>query len=465
MKNLPNVTLICVDTVNYGKAIDAISQSLNQIQPAKTIWFTDIHMKDSFDVVQIPTVKSKDEYSHFIIKKLGEYIKTSHVLVIQADGYVLDGDAWSDEFLQYDYIGAPWLYPDGRNVGNGGFSLRSAKLQKILMEDPYIEYIYPEDEAIGRLYRHYLEKKYDIKFAPEELAHKFAYELNQPTQPTFGFHGKFHPPYRKQVILKRTAAMGDILMMEPVMEHFYLQGYQVILDVPTSPINFFALFERHNFPVVHVSQVDAPNAKVINLDMAYEVKPKQLALKSYFEMSGVENPELRNPRLSVKVDATNKLFDKYVVFHVDDTAMTHRNIRGMDWKKMEEWFTKNGYTVIQVGKGEHRIGVKMNSSTLSMLTYIIAGASLFIGADSGPGQIAVACGVKSVLFFGSVNPRYRFADFEKIMVIQDPCPIKKDFCYHETVGVRGVECQVDKKLPPCTVHNFDEVMFTISKFI
>jgi len=158
MKHLPDVTLVCVDTINYGKAIDAIRKSLEHITPARTILFTDIDLDDKFDVVKIPTIKSKDEYSEFIIKNLSKYITTSHVLVIQADGYVINGDAWNDEFLQYDYIGAPWLYLDGRNVGNGGFSLRSRRLQDIVATDDFIKYVCPEDEAIGRLYPATLRK-------------------------------------------------------------------------------------------------------------------------------------------------------------------------------------------------------------------------------------------------------------------------------------------------------------------
>lgn len=452
--------MVCVDTLNYGKAVSAIRHSLDQIEPARTIFFTDIVIHDSFEVIKIDTIRSKDEYSHFIVKKLAPYIKTEFVLIIQADGYVLDGSAWTDEFLQYDYIGATWQYQDGRNVGNGGFSLRSLKLHQILHEDDFIKHIYPEDEAIGRLYRGYLEKTYGIKFAPEALANRFSFECNEPKQSTLGFHGIFWSKYLPQVVLKREAAMGDIIMMEPIMEHFYKKGYQVILDVP---VLFFQLFDRHYFPVYHSSQVHAPNARVINLDMAYEARPKQLALKSYYEMCGIEDGEFRNPKLSNQVGPHNKLFDKYAVFHIDDTAMTHRDIHGVDWDEVSLWLATLGYTVIQVGKGEHRIGIKMNSASQNMLAYIIAGADLFVGIDSGPGQISVACGVKSVLFFGSVNPKYRYADFSKIQVIQNPCEFAG--CYHEVISVNGQDCKFDVKQPPCTVHNHEKVIEAIKKLI
>ena len=39
---------------------------------------------------------------------LKEYINSEHVLVIQDDGHIVNPDIWDDNFLDYDYIGAPW---------------------------------------------------------------------------------------------------------------------------------------------------------------------------------------------------------------------------------------------------------------------------------------------------------------------------------------------------------------------
>lgn len=87
-----------------------------------------------------------------MIKELNKYIETSYVLIIQYDGFILNPDAWTDEFLEYDYIGAPWWYTDDCNVGNGGFSLRSKKLLEILANDDSILETHPEDHHICRTY-------------------------------------------------------------------------------------------------------------------------------------------------------------------------------------------------------------------------------------------------------------------------------------------------------------------------
>jgi hypothetical protein len=447
MIELPDVTVVAITTRDYASTMVAIKKTLEQIKPAKVIYFSDLPVNDpDWDNVLIEPL-NWPAYNEFVCKELYKYINTSHILLIQHDGYVLNGDVWTDEFLQYDYIGAPWGYTDGRNVGNGGFALRSTKLHKILSIDPNIEIYSPEDEIIGRLYRSYLEKNYQIKFPPEALAHRFSFETQRPWQKTFGFHQHYHQPYREPIVLQRSHAMGDVLMMEPVMEYYHNKGYMVVLDTDPS---FMSLFEKHFFPVYHVQQFDSVKGiKTINLNMGYEVKPKQLALKSYYEACGIEDGHVRNPKLNLPVDKQSKLFDKYVVIHSDDTGVESRNVHGLHWGVVADYFEEQGYEVFKVGKGDKRGGIKFNTHTKQMLMWLIAGADFFIGIDSGPSQIAVALGTKSIIFFGSVNPEYRYADLTDVYVLQRPCPVGKDGCYHSVIGVRGVDCEVDKQKPPC----------------
>lgn len=448
---LPNVTVVAITTRDYGDTVTAIKKSLEQIEPAATIFFSDVEYKDDqFEWVQIPKMNWL-EYNKFVITELWRYINTSHILLIQHDGYILDSSAWSDEFLQYDYIGAPWGYKDGRNVGNGGFSLRSKLLHLKLAGDDLVlenQVFAPEDEVICRLYRNYLEKKYDIKFAPEHIADRFSFEMRRPLQKTFGFHNHFHKPYREPVIIKRMC-MGDMIMAEPLMEHLYNTGHRIILDTLLST---YEAFTTHFFPVDFLPQVqqmeDTSSYRVINLEMAYEVEPKELVLKSYFKAAGISNFQLRNPQLNHKPRPENRIFDKYIVIHIDDTKIPHRNIHGVDWEFVCEFLEKEGYTVVQVGKADlGKCGVKINTPTTQMLAYVIAGADYFIGIDSGPSHIAVGCGVESIIFFGSVDPALRHYNMTNIHEMQKGCDTPN--CYHEIISTVGQTCKYDEKSPPC----------------
>ena len=188
MLKLNNITLVCVDCLNYIESVKSIHKSIEDIEFGKAILFTDRIFKDKFDIIPIEKITSKKEYSKFIIKELYKYIETDFVLIIQYDGYIINPDLWNDKFLDYDYIGAPWWY-SVNNVGNGGFSLRSKKLLNTVKD---LKIYHPEDDVICRGNRQLLESK-GIKFAPEDIAKQFSYEPNNKREPftnhTFGFHG------------------------------------------------------------------------------------------------------------------------------------------------------------------------------------------------------------------------------------------------------------------------------------
>lgn len=137
-------------------------------------------------------------YSFFILKKYHKYINTDYVLYIQHDGFIIHPELWTNEFLNYDYIGAPW--EDGI-VGNGGFNLSSKKMLETTAICPYNNYIL-EDRYKCDYHRDFFNNK-GIKYAPVELAGVFSQENKTPFNKnydinnyqnlkSFGFHGCFH---------------------------------------------------------------------------------------------------------------------------------------------------------------------------------------------------------------------------------------------------------------------------------
>ena len=153
-----------------------------------------------------------DGYCKFLVEDLYKYFDTSHCLLIQEDSFIVNPNEWNDDFLNFDYIGAPWtktVSPKqnlniellNNRVGNGGFSLRSKKLALVCKELNFSDLkfkfsINNEDIIICHYLYDYMKKK-DIKFAPIKLASNFSmedektnnqygYDINK----VFGFHGK-----------------------------------------------------------------------------------------------------------------------------------------------------------------------------------------------------------------------------------------------------------------------------------
>ena len=193
MLELPDVTLCCIDTVNHALALRALRESSAQVRFDRTLFISDRDVgAGDLEVEIVPALASRDDYSRFVLKSLAARIETSHVLLVQWDGYVINPAAWREEFLGCDYIGAQWFWhDDGMRVGNGGFSLRSRKLL-LALQDPRIVLTEAEDQTICRAFRPLLEREHGIRFASEATADAFAFEAAYPIGKPFGFHGLFN---------------------------------------------------------------------------------------------------------------------------------------------------------------------------------------------------------------------------------------------------------------------------------
>ncbi len=227
---VPRTTLACVDCRVPLLGARALELSLRQCTYDAAFLFTDDtsiagELDPRIALIEIPPTGSLAAYSRFLLKDLHRHVRTDFVQVIQWDGYVTNGAAWTDEFLEYDYIGARWPFrPEGRNVGNGGFSLRSRKLREAL-QDEEIRHSdgEPEDETACVVHRELLERRYGIRFAPSALADRYAFEMTPRTGNELGFHGLYNLPY-----FNDEAALAKLLDAVPGGQFASVNGVSVV---------------------------------------------------------------------------------------------------------------------------------------------------------------------------------------------------------------------------------------------
>lgn len=190
MIKLPNITLVLLTNQDFQGAKQAVDISCQQIDfgGVKIIWDEKCN--------------SIEEWNRKMIFDLPRYIDTSHALVIHQDGYVINPHLWRDEWLDLDFIGAPWPLPQDdysyrdeqgelQRVGNS-VSIRSKKLMDLVATRP-MEYHYGNNNEDGQICcwnRKWLESQ-GCKFATLEQAVPFSKEHEIPENvglETFAFH-------------------------------------------------------------------------------------------------------------------------------------------------------------------------------------------------------------------------------------------------------------------------------------
>ena len=196
MSTLENdVTLITIETMYHDLAARALQETMQRLPIKNVLTFSDRQLLGGVKNVPVAPIGSITDYCDIMLKCLWPFIETEFVIFAQWDAMVFDESNWTDDFLQYDYIGAVWPWePPGQNVGCGGFSLRSMKLLQalrypVIQMTPQSRFgMLHEDAYIGVVHRQLLEQKFGINFAPQDVAARFSYELGDYSS-SMSFHG------------------------------------------------------------------------------------------------------------------------------------------------------------------------------------------------------------------------------------------------------------------------------------
>lgn len=190
-----NVTLVMIETFYHDLARKSLEETLKRVPFKNVVVFSDQNILPGSTWVPIQPTTTMFDYCDLLLKGMWPYIGTSHMIFQQWDAMIWNPDAWTDDFLLFDYIGAVWPWqPPTNAVGNGGFSLRSRKLIQALRH-PGIQMIptgphgIQEDNYIAIVHRQMLEQQFGIRFAGIELAKQFSHELADGGDNSMAFHG------------------------------------------------------------------------------------------------------------------------------------------------------------------------------------------------------------------------------------------------------------------------------------
>jgi hypothetical protein len=114
MIKLNNISLVAVASTQHIATIEALKYSSKDIAFNEILFFSEINpcpTDNFFRYVKTRKFNNISEWGEFIIFELHKYISSQYIILIHADGFIVNPHKWSNKFFKYDYIGAPWPLP------------------------------------------------------------------------------------------------------------------------------------------------------------------------------------------------------------------------------------------------------------------------------------------------------------------------------------------------------------------
>lgn len=201
---LNNVDIIAISSDKPIETIKSIRYSTKSVKFGSVKFLTHLTKEninistDGIDVVNIPEIKSHSQYNDFCLT-LKQYTSNDFILIVQNDSFITNPLMWTNDFLLYDYIGAPWTQKQASDwgiynrVGNGGFSLRSKKF--LDFSSNFTSCCGTNEDGFLTNFTSNISNSLGINFAPVSLAKQFAIESLEEDEiflpeNHFGFHGR-----------------------------------------------------------------------------------------------------------------------------------------------------------------------------------------------------------------------------------------------------------------------------------
>lgn len=255
------------------------------------------------------------------------------------------------------------------------------------------------------------------------------------------------------ILVRRTGAVGDVLLTTPVIRAIKNLWPLCPIDVETAVPDIF----KGNPHVRHAAKSIKHDGwtMVIDLDNAYERTPDRHVLLSYAEVADVD-PGTVGAQTEVYfnlTDAPNLPEGRWCAMHVGATAWPGKNWPVTRFNEVAQRLRTDGWKVMLFGAPSREVievdSDRRGQSGIEAFAGMLAQCQLFIGLDSFPMHLAQALSVPTIGLFGITDPRCFMTGGSKAMAVcSDPT--------HPDTGRRNREPNIT------FIHSTDSVMRTIS---
>jgi ADP-heptose:LPS heptosyltransferase len=214
-----------------------------------------------------------------------------------------------------------------------------------------------------------------------------------------------------RILIRRQAALGDVLCTTPVIRRFAEAGWEVHVQTGTP-----SALER-NPHVASTFSADPPNIaydRGANLDLAYENRPSMHIVDAYFEMAFGE--QAGDKSIIFDHDAPNPKIGRYGYVTIHGAhSWTNRTMPPDFWNAVVDGIVGRLHRrVVMVGgtgdfvrENGNDVQSAVGKLSLRDTASLIARASCHIGSDSSLLHLAGATEVPIVGIYTSVRGKYR----------------------------------------------------------
>lgn len=213
----------------------------------------------------------------------------------------------------------------------------------------------------------------------------------------------------ERIVVRRSGALGDVILTTPVIRRLAFEYPKARIGVETYYRDVF-----RNNPLVFPPPEDYGYDSLINLNLAYELRPSMHIVEAYMlqafgdegkpedlqqELFLPERPQIRlNPART------------YVAVHAAQAGWKNRTLPSATWKEVCERLQRAKLVPILVGTERDMWPLpvpKLSIPDIIIQASMISFCACFVGSDTSLLHAAGATMVPIVGVFTSVRPEYR----------------------------------------------------------
>jgi len=213
----------------------------------------------------------------------------------------------------------------------------------------------------------------------------------------------------KNVVIVRTAALGDVICTTPVVRRMRLENPDANIVVNTMYPDVF----RRNPDASAINFTIDDSYDVVSLDLAYEKDPHTHIVEAYMmkAFGSLGDPHMLQPQLFYPRGGLFPDKKKYIAVHAAQAGWSNRTLPRSLWKKVIDGLKGINAWPILVGTARDDIPnldvTRFHTPDILAQARLIASCACFIGSDSSLLHVAAATPTPIVGVFTSVHPEMR----------------------------------------------------------